>query len=90
MRYKINKQALLRKMAEYGQTIEQRIAYLQHNIAVLVNNEDFRVFKSLANGFNIYYMMLNEAFELLRLNYSDYLVIVQSTTHEFIIEIRKK
>ena len=90
MRYKINKPALLRRMAEYGQTIEQRIAYLQHNIAVLVSEEDFRIFNSLAHGFNIYYMLLNEAFGLLRLNYSDYLIIVQSTEHEITIEIRKK
>ena len=90
MRYKINKPALLARMSEYGQTIEQRIAYLQHNIAVLLEQEHFNVFNSLAHGFNIYYMLLNEAFELLRLNYSDYLIIVQSTTHEIIIEIREK
>lgn len=90
MRYKINKHTLLRKMAEYGQTIEQRIAYLQHNISVLLEKEHFRVFNSLAHGFNIYYMLLNEAFGLLRLNYSDYLIIVQSTEYEITIEIRKK
>lgn len=90
MRYKINKPALLRKMAEYGQTIEQRIAYMQHNISVLMSKEHFRVFNNLAHGYNIYYMLLNEAFELLRLNYSDYLIIVQSSGHEYIFEIRKK
>lgn len=90
MRYKINKPALLRRMAEYGQTIEQKIAYLQHNIAVLISQEDFRIFNSLAHGYNIYYLLLNEAFELLRLNYMDYLVIVQKDTHFINIEIRKK
>ena len=86
----MNKHALLHKMAEYGQTIEQRIAYLQYNISLLMEKEDFQAFNALALGFNIYYMLLNQAFELLRINYSDYLIIVQSTTHEFIIEIRKK
>ena len=90
MRYKINKPALLRRMAEYGQTIEQRIAYLQHNISVIMNKEHFLVFNSLAHGFNIYYMLLNEAFGLLRLNYSDYFIIVQSTELVIEIEIRKK
>ena len=90
MRYKINKPALLRRMAEYGQTIEQKIAYLQYNVSVLMEQNHFKVFNSLAHGFNIYYMLLNEAFELLRLNYSDYLIIVQSSTHEIIIEIREK
>lgn len=90
MRYRIYKPTLLGKMAEYGQTIEQRVAYLQHNISVLMGKEDFNVFNSLAHGYNIYYMLLNEAFELLRLNYSDYLIIVQSTNHQYIFEIREK
>ncbi len=90
MRYKCNKHALLCKMAEYGQTIEGKIAYLQHNTSVLMSKEDFKVFNSLAHGFNIYYMMLNEAFELLRLNYMDYLIIVQSSPFEYTFEIRKK
>ena len=90
MRYKLNKHALLRKTAEYGQTIEQRIAYLQYNLSVLMEKKHFLLFNSLAHGYNIYYMLLNEAFRLLRLNYSDYFIIVQSTEYEYIIEIRKK
>lgn len=45
MRYKMNKPALLRKMAEYGQTIEQRIAYMQHNISVLMEKHVFYIIK---------------------------------------------
>lgn len=90
MRYKINKHAILRKMAEYGQTIEQKIAYLQYNLSVEMEKKHFLLFNSLAHGYNIYYMLLNEAFGLLRLNYNDYFIIVQSTEHEYIIEIRKK
>ena len=89
MRYKINKPALLRKMAEYGQTIEQKIAYLQYNLSVEMEKTDFLLFNSLAHGYNIYYMLLNEAFGLLRLNYSDYFIIVQSTNYQIIIEIKK-
>ena len=89
MRYKFNKPTLLRKMAEYGQTIEQKVAYLQHTIAVQTSKEHFKVFNSLAHGYNLYYMLLNEAFELIRFKYSDYLVIVQKDTHYITIEIRK-
>lgn len=89
-RYKINRPALLSRMKEYGQTIEQRVAYLQHQISVLMSNEHYQVFNSSARGYLIYYMLLNDAFELLRLNYCDYMIIVQSTMHEIIIEIREK
>lgn len=89
MRYKINKPALLSRMGELGQNQIQQICYLRHNISCLMSVENWRLFDCVALGYNIYYMMLQGAFELLRLKFNDYLVIVQSTQYEFIIEIRK-
>ena len=89
MRYKINKPALLSRMEELEQNQLQKICYLRHNISCLMSVEHWRLFDCVALGYSIYYMMLQSAFELLRLKYSDYLVIVQSTQYEFIIEIRK-
>ena len=90
MRTRINKPALLRKMAEYGQNIEQRIKYLRHNISTLMSIEEFRLFDLWASSYNVYLMMLDENFELIRFNYLDYLIIVQSSQFDFVIEIRKK
>lgn len=90
MRYKMRKPALLSRMGELGQNQLQQICYLRHNISYLMFGEDFKLFDIVAQGYNIYHMMLQDAFELLRLKYSDYLIIVQRTQYEFIIEIRKK
>lgn len=89
MRYKIARPPLVAKMELYGQTIESRVAYLQHTIAVLMSKEHFRVFNALSIGYNIYFMLLNDAFELLRLRYADYLIIVQATPFQYSIQISK-
>lgn len=90
MRYKIAKPALLARMSELGQNSRQQICYLRHTIAVLMEKEDFINFDALAKGTNIYYLILCASFELIRFNFEDYLIIVQVTTHEIIIETRKK
>lgn len=89
MRYKMRKYALLSRMRELGQNQMQQIFYLSHNIACLMSAEDWKLFDIVAQGYNIYHMMMQEAFELLRLRYSDYIIIVQRTQYEFIIEVRK-
>ena len=90
MRYKFNKSGLLSRMRELDQNQHQRILYLRYNISVLFDEFSFKLFDIVAQTYNLYYMMLNEAFELIRLNYQDYLIIVQSTEHHYSIEIRKK
>lgn len=89
MRYKMNKHALLSRMGELGQNQAQRLQYLRHNISCLMSKEHFQIFDIVAQGYVIYYMILQEAFELIRLKYSDYLVIVQSTEHQYIFQITK-
>lgn len=89
MRYKLGKNALFSRMSEYGQNNEQQIKYLRHSLSVLMENNDFVKFDYIAKAYQIYYMLLNLVFELLRLKYYDYLIIVQSTKYEIIIEIRK-
>ena len=90
MRYKMNKHALLSRMKELGQNQSQQLCYLRHNISCLMSDKYFEIFDIVAQGYVVYYMLLQDAFELLRLKYSDYLIIVQRTQYEFIIEIRKK
>lgn len=89
MRYKINKTPLLFRMEELRQSQSQRLLYLRHTISILLNENEFALFDTLAQGYHIYFMMLNKAFELIRLNYKDWLVIVQSAEHQYVIEIRK-
>lgn len=86
----MNKHALLSRMGELGQNQLQRFCYLKHNISCLMSEEHWKLFNCVAYGYNIYSMLLQEAFELIRLKFSDYLIIVQRTEYEFIIEIRKQ
>lgn len=76
-------------MGELGQNQSQQICYLRHNISCLLTIEHFNLFDCVAQGYVIYNMMLQSAFEMIRLKYSDYLIIVQRAQYEFIIEIRK-
>lgn len=89
MRYKINKHALLSRMGEFGQNQAQRMQYLRYNISCLMSKQHWQLFDCVGCGYGIYYMLLQEAFELLRLKYSDYLIIVQSTEHQYIFQITK-
>lgn len=90
MRYKMQKHALLSHMGELEQNQAQRVNFLRHNISCLMSVEHFALFDCVAQGYAIYNMLLQDCFELLRLQYSDYLIVVQRTNYQFIIEIRKK
>lgn len=90
MRYKIAKPALLARMSELGQDNRQRVLYLRHTIATLMTDKEWKLFNIWASSCNVYWFMLDSAFEIIRYSYSDYLIIVQSTQYEYTIEIRKK
>ena len=90
MRYKIAKPALLSRMRELGQDNRQRILYLRHTISTLISEKEFRLFDLWAKTCNVYWFMLDEAFNLIRYSYDDYLIIVQSSQFDYVIEIRKK
>lgn len=89
MRYKINKSALLSRMGELGQNKVQRVCFFRHNLSVLMNVHEWSLFDSVALGYGLYYMLLEDSFDLIRLKYSDYIVIAQSTHYEYIVELRK-
>ena len=85
----MNKFGILRKMAEYDQNTTQRVSYLRHNIRTLLDKNVEKLFDIWAVAHNIYYMMLQDEFDLIRYKYQDYMIIVQNTNYEWVIEMRK-
>ena len=81
---------MLRKMAEYDQNMIQRINYLRHNIRTLLETNVEKLFDTFAMVYSVYYMMLQDEFDLIRFNYNDFLIIVQNTDNYWVIEIRQK
>lgn len=90
MRYKLGKMPFLSRTAELGQNQNQQLLYLRHTFATLMEKNEFALFDALAYGYNVWFMMLQDAFELIRLNYKDWTIIVQVTEFQYIIEMRRK
>ena len=70
---------------------EQAIKYMRHVISVRIDTKHFELFDIVARAYNLYYLMIfAEAFELIRLNFHEYTIIVQKNPYQIIIEIKKK
>lgn len=70
---------------------EQAIKYLRHVISVRIDTKHFELFDIVARAYNLYYMLIfSEAFELLRLNFHEYTIIVQKDSFNITIQIQKK
>lgn len=70
---------------------EQAVKYLRHVISVRIDTMHFELFDIVARAYNLYYLMIfAEAFELIRLNFHEYTIIVQKNPYQIIIEIKKK
>ena len=91
MREKFNKLALLTQIKESDRNKEQQINYLRHCISVRFEKKWFELFDIVARAYNLYYLMIfSEAFELIRLNFHEYTIILQKDTFNYTIEIREK
>lgn len=70
---------------------EQAIKYMRHVISVRIDTMYFELFDIVARAYNLYYLMIfAEAFEIIRLNFHEYTIIVQKNPYQIIIEIKKK
>ena len=70
---------------------DQAIKYLRHVISVRIDTAHFELFDIVARAYNLYYLMIfAEAFELIRLNFHEYTIIVQKDPFNYTIEIKEK
>lgn len=91
MRYKFSKIPLFERMEEWKQSNEQQQKYLRYVMSVRMSKKHFELFDLIAKSYNLYHLLINSAaFELLRLNFQEYIIILQKTTFEIIVEIRCK
>ena len=78
-------------MSKNSMNREQAIKYMRHVISVRIDTKHFELFDIVARAYNLYYLMIfAEAFELIRLNFHEYTIIVQKNPYQIIIEIKKK
>lgn len=91
MRTKFNKFSIFGTMSKNNMNREQSIKYLRHVISVDIDKAHFELFDIVARAYNLYYLIIfAEAFEVIRLNFHEYTIVVQKTPFQIIIEIRKK
>ena len=91
MRTKFHRIALLTQVQEMNRNREQQIKFFRHCISVRLEKKWFELFDIVARAYNLYYLMIfSEAFELIRLNFHEYIIIVQKDPFNYIIEIKEK
>ena len=91
MRAKFNKFSIFGTTSKNSIKREQAVKYLRHVISVRIDTMHFELFDIVARAYNLYYLMIfAEAFELIRLNFHEYTIIVQKNPYQIIIEIKKK
>lgn len=91
MRAKFNKFSIFGTMSKNSMNREQAIKYLRHVISVRIDTAHFELFDIVARAYNLYYLMIfAEAFELIRLNFHEYTIIVQKDVYNITIEIKRK
>lgn len=91
MRAKFNKFSIFGTMSKNSMSREQAIKYMRHVVSVRIDKMHFELFDIVARAYNLYYLMIfAEAFEIIRLNFHEYTIIVQKNLYQIIIEIKKK
>lgn len=89
MKYRINRIALLTRMSEYEQNLQQRLNYLKHSLSCLMSLKDWKLFHKIAMDYNIYYMLLQDASIELNVKYLNCYIVVKKEIDEYIIDIQR-